>query len=46
MVDNNLHNAFTPNLMFISCGNSLLIVRDPSGVGICSVCVKKHVHAS
>ena len=38
IVHNNVHKAFHPNLMFLSCGNNLLIVRDPSGVG--SVCVK------
>ena len=40
MVHNNVHNAFNPNLMFLSCGNSLLNLRDLSGVGIWSVCVK------
>ena len=40
IVHNNVHKAFYPNLMFLSCGNNLLIVRDPSGVGDWSVCVK------
>ena len=40
IVHNNVHKAFHPNLMFLSCGNNLLIVCDPSGVGDWSVCVK------
>ena len=40
IVHNNVHKAFHPNLMFLSCGNNLLIVRDRSGVGEWSVCVK------
>ena len=40
MVHNNVQNAFHPNLLFLSCGNNLLIVRDPSGVLVWSICVK------
>ena len=40
MVHTHVHKAFHPNLMFLSCGNNLLIVRDPFGVGVWSVCVK------
>ena len=40
IVHNNVHKAFHPNLMFLSCGNNLPIVRDPSGDGEWSVCVK------
>ena len=40
MVHNNVHNAFYPNLMFLSFGNNLLIVRDPSGVLVWSICVR------
>ena len=32
IVHNNVHKAFHPNVMFISCGNNVLIVRDPSSV--------------
>ena len=39
IVHNNVHKAFHPNLMFLSCGHHLLIVRDPSSVGDWSVCV-------
>ena len=40
MVHNNVHNAFHPNLMFLSCGNNLLIVWDPSSVLVWSIRVK------
>ena len=40
IIHNNVHNAFHPNLMFLSCGNDLLIVCDPSGVLVWSICVK------
>ena len=40
MVHNNVQNAFHPNLLFLSFGNSLLIVRNPSGVLVWSICVK------
>ena len=46
MVRNNVHNAFHSNLLFLSCGNNLLIVRDTSGVLVWTNYVKKHVHAS
>ena len=32
--------TFHPNLMFLSCGTNLLIVRYPSGVGDWSIYVK------
>ena len=37
---NTVHNAFHSNLLFQSCGNNLLIVRDPSGILVWSICVK------
>ena len=40
IVHNNVHKALYPNLLFLSCVNHLLMVRDPSGVGDWSVCVK------
>ena len=43
MVHNNVHKAFHPKLMFLSCGNNLLIIRDPSGVWVWSICVKKNM---
>ena len=40
MVHNNVHTAFHHNFMFLSCGNNLIIVHDPSGDWVWSVCVK------
>ena len=40
MVQNNVHSALHPNFMFLSCGNNLLIVLDPSGVLVWCICVK------
>ena len=40
MVHNNVHSAFHSNLLFLSCGNYLPIVRDPSGVLVCTIRVK------
>ena len=40
MVHTNLHNAFRPNLMFLSCGNNFIIVCDPAGVLVWFICVK------
>ena len=40
---NNVHNAFHSNLLFPSCGNNLLIVRDPSGVLVLVYLCKKNM---
>ena len=40
MIRNNVHNVFDSNLLFLSCGTNLLIVRDPSGVLVGTICVK------